>query len=83
MVKDHDPQNKITRELISAVDQAKYISLFCCQGEDNLAAGDGRDVVLKAGKEETVELSFGGWKDFTYWIYISVDNTHISLRIEP
>ena len=83
VVKDHDPQNKITLELISAVDQAKYISLFCCQGEDNLAAGDGRDVVLKAGKEETVELSFGGWKDFTYWIYISVDNTHISLRIEP
>lgn len=83
VVNDYDPKNKITLELISTVDQSVYVSLFCSQSGDNLAEGDGKDVVLKAGKSETVELTFGGWKDFNYWIDISVDNTRINLRIEP
>lgn len=83
VVNDYDPKNKITIELISTIDQTISVRLNCSQSDDNLAEGDAKDVTLKAGKAETVELSFGGWKDFNYWIDISVDNTRINLRIEP
>ena len=69
--------------MISTIDQTISVRLNCSQSDDNLAEGDAKDVTLKAGKAETVELSFGGWKDFNYWIDISVDNTRINLRIEP
>ena len=82
-INDYDPANKIILELTSTVDQSVYISLFCSQSGDNLAEGDAKDLTLQAGKPETVELTFGGWKDFNYWIDIKVDNTRINLRIEP
>lgn len=83
IVNDYDPKNKITLELISTVDQSVSISLLCSQSNDNLAYGDRKEIVLTAKEPETVELTFGGWKDFSYWIDISVDNTRINLRIEP
>ena len=83
VINDYDPANKIILELTSTVDQSVYISLFCSQSGDNLAEGDSKDLTLQAGKPETVELTFGGWKDFNYWIDIKVDNTRINLRIEP
>ena len=83
IVNDYDPKNKITLELISTVDQSVSISLLCSQSNDNLADGDRKEIVLTAKEAETVELTFGGWKDFSYWIDISVDNTRINLRIEP
>ena len=83
VINDYDPANKIILELTSTVDQSVYISLFCSQSGDNLAEGDAKDLTLQAGKPETVELTFGGWKDFNYWIDIKVDNTRINLRIEP
>ena len=83
VVNDYDPKNKITIELISTIDQTISVRLNCSQSDDNLAEGDAKDVTLQAGKPETVELTFGGWKDFNYWIDIKVDNTRINLRIEP
>ena len=83
VVNDHDPKNKISLELVSTVDQTISVSLFCSQSGDNLAEGDFKDITLKSGSAETIELSFGGWKDFNYWIDISIDNTKINLRIEP
>ena len=83
IVNDYDPKNKITLELISTVDQSVSISLLCSQSNDNLADGDRKEIVLTAEEPETVELTFGGWKDVSYWIDISVDNTRINLRIEP
>ena len=83
IVNDYDPKNKITLELISTVDQSVSISLLCSQSNDNLAYGDRKEIVLTAKEPETVELTFGGWKDFSYRIDISVDNTRINLRIEP
>lgn len=83
IVNDYDPKNKITLELISTVDQSVSISLLCSQSNDNLADGDRKEIVLTAEEPEAVELTFGGWKDFNYWIDISIDNTRINLRIEP
>ena len=83
IVNEYDPKNKITLELISTVDQSVSISLLCSQSNDNLAYGDRKEIALTAEEPETVELTFSGWKDFSYWIDISVDNTRINLRIEP
>lgn len=66
----YDPKNTITVELISSVDQEVNIKLHCQQSDDNLAVGDYRTVQLKKWEPTTVDLTFGGWPNFTYWVYI-------------
>ena len=77
------PKNTITVELISKVDQTVTINLHCQQSNDNLAAGDIKTVELKKGVAKTVKLSFGGWKKYSYWVYMKVDNTKVEIMIEP
>ena len=79
----YDPKNTITVELISSVDQEVNIKLHCQQSDDNLAAGDYRTVQLKKGKPTTVDLTFGGWPNFTYWVYIEADFTKAEITINP
>lgn len=74
--------NSIKLELLSGTDQTVEISLHSAQSDDNLAAGDYREISLTKNKPEAVELSFGGW-EYTYWITLTVDNTRVNLRIEP
>lgn len=81
--KKTDPNNTITLKLKSPIDQTVRVSLDCYQSGDNLARGDWKEVTLKANQTETVELSFGGWQSYDYWIDLKVDNTLISLKIEP
>lgn len=78
-----DPNNTITVELISSVDQEVNIKLHCQQSDDNLAAGDYRTVQLKKGEPTTVDLTFGGWPNFTYWVYIEADYTKAEITINP
>ena len=79
----YDPNNTITVELISSVDQEVNIKLHCQQSDDNLAAGDYKTVQLKKGEPTTVDLTFGGWPNFTYWIYIEADFTKAEITINP
>ncbi|MBO5914299.1 MAG: hypothetical protein J6Q72_03035, partial [Clostridia bacterium] len=79
----YDPKNTITVELISSVDQEVNIKLHCQQSDDNLAAGDYRTVQLKKGEPTTVDLTFGGWPNFTYWVYIEADYTKAEITINP
>lgn len=79
----YDPKNTITVELISSVDQEVNIKLNCQQSDDNLAAGDYRTVQLKKGEPTTVDLTFGGWPNFTYWVYIEADFTKAEITINP
>ncbi len=79
----YDPTNTITVELISSVDQEVNIKLHCQQSDDNLAAGDYRTVQLKKGVPTTVDLTFGGWPNFTYWVYIEADFTKAEITINP
>lgn len=81
--KKWDPHNTITVELLSKVDQTAAVKLHCEQSDDNLASGDGKIVELREGVAETVELTFGGWENSRYWIYIAVDNTIAEITIEP
>ena len=79
----YDPNNTITVELISSVDQEVNIKLHCQQSDDNLAVGDYRTVQLKKGEPTTVDLTFGGWPNFTYWVYIEADFTKAEITINP
>lgn len=79
----YDPNNTITVELISSVDQEVNIKLHCQQSDDNLAAGDYKTVQLKKGEPTTVDLTFGGWPNFTYWVYIEADFTKAEITINP
>ena len=80
--KSYDPNNTITLQLKSPVDQTVRVTLDCYQSDDNLASGDWKEITLKANQTETVELTFSGW-EYNYWIDLKVDNTLISLKIEP
>ena len=75
--------NKITVELLSTTDQEITIYLDCQQSEDNRGEGDFKTVQLKKDVPVTVELSFSGWSDFYYWIYIKADYTMARIEINP
>jgi len=79
----YDPFNTILVELISSVDQKVAVKLHCQQSDDNLARGDAKTVELKKGVPTTVELGFGGWPNFTYWVYIEADFTKAEITINP
>ena len=76
-------KNTITIELVSTEDQSVRVNLDCSQSEDNLAEGDTKTVELKKDVPQTVELSFGGWPSYPYWIYIKADNTKVNINVNP
>lgn len=80
--KSYNPNNTITLRLKSPIDQTVRISLDCYQSGDNRSRGDAKDITLTANQIETIELTFSGWP-YDYWIDLRVDNTFLSLKIEP
>ena len=76
-----DATNKITLGLTSTIRQEVDVRLDCRRSEDDLGDGDGKKVYLSAGKEEEVELTFSGWDNSSFRIYITVDNTRLELEI--
>lgn len=80
---NYDPHNTIIVELISNIDQIATIYLDCRKSDDNLAEGDNKIVKLTAGVPVTVGLTFGGWKDYGYRIYLGIDYTRVQIAIEP
>ena len=80
---NYNPKNKVTVELISTIDQEISVNLYCQQSDDNLAEGDAKTVNLKKDKPTAVELNFGGWPNFEYWVYIFAGNTKAEIAINP
>ncbi len=78
-----DSNNKIILSIISNEDKELVIRLYSQQSDDNLATGEAKELWLEDGVSQDVELSFGGWKDTRYWVYIEADNTKIEITIEP
>ncbi len=76
-----DATNEITLELVSDIDQTLLVRLESQASSDNLAAGDMKEVAFEAGKPQTVELDFGGWSNFNYYITIFADNTRVRIDI--
>jgi hypothetical protein len=81
--REYDPQNTITVELISTIDQEVTINLRCQQSDDNMALGSSKSVSLEKDTPTTVELTFGGWPNTYYWIYLKVANTRVEMKIQP
>lgn len=81
--REYHPQNTITVELLSTIDQEVTINLRCQQSDDNMALGSSKSVSLEKDTATTVELTFGGWPNTYYWIYIKVANTRAEIEIQP
>ncbi|MBR5947215.1 MAG: hypothetical protein IKZ82_01025 [Clostridia bacterium] len=79
----NEPSNRIVLELISTKDETVEVRLISRQSMDNLAGMDTKSVDLKAGESTDVELRFGGWRNFTYWVEITAGNTKLNLEIDP
>lgn len=79
----YSPKNTVTLELVSDTDRELTIYLECRQNEDNLAEGDAKTVKLQKGVPATVELTFGGWRDFRYFVYIQADLTKALITVNP
>jgi len=83
VINDHHPENSMTVELISTVDQTVTIKVTCQHSSDNLSGGDNQTVELVAGEPTKVDLSFGGFNDTIYDVVITAGNTRASLRVDP
>ena len=80
---EYNPQNSITIELISMIDQQITIDLDCQCSVDYLAEGDNKTVWLSKDIPTTVELTFDGWETSRYWVYIRADNTVVEIEVNP
>lgn len=80
--KEHGSVNTVTVEITAKKDADLRLVLDSRQSDDNLGAGDLKEFSMKKGKKKTVTLSFSGWQ-YSYWIYIRVDNTVVSVQIKP
>ena len=68
---------------IGAKDSMKTeCSLFCSNG-CVIGYGDREEIEISAGEEIKVELLTGGLGDMPHYVTIDIDNTKISLTIEP
>jgi hypothetical protein len=80
--KEHNSVNTVTVEVIAKEDAEVHLKLDSRASDDNIGAGDFKELSMKKGEKKTVKLSFFGWQD-SYWIYIKADNTMVSLQIKP
>ena len=77
------PDNSMTVELISSIDQTITVRVTCQHSSDNLSNGDNKTVELVAGEATTVDLSFGGFDNDVYDVVIFAGKTRVSLRVDP
>jgi hypothetical protein len=80
--KEFNSVNSVTVEVTAKADVELRLKLDSRQSDDNLGAGDFKELSMKKGETKTVTLSFSGWQ-YSYWIYIKADNTMVSLQINP
>ena len=78
----HSSNNKIILEIVSSRDQTIPITLYSENSPDNLADGDRKELSLKAGVPQTVELTFGGFP-YAFWIHIYAGNTRVTINLKP
>ena len=80
--KEYGAVNTVTVEITAKKDADLRLVLDSRQSDDNLGAGDLKELSMKKGERQTLTLSFSGWQ-YSYWIYIRVDNTVVSVQIKP
>ncbi len=81
--KPHSENNQITLRILADESKKVVADLRSYQSDDNLAAGDSKEIKLVKGKETTVTFTFGGFYNHPYSITVMIDNTRITLTIDP
>jgi len=76
-------ENTMLIEFVSAKDMVLKAELDCYHSDDNLGVGDHETLELKAGEAQTVELSFTGFWDKSYFVSIEADHTWIEITVVP
>lgn len=75
--------NSITLEITSSVNQTLEIDFASQQSDDNFGTMDSKSVTLSKDTPEEVTFDFWGWRDVTYGVNVSVENTRVRLIINP
>lgn len=68
---------------IGAKDSMKTDCSLSCSNGCVIGYGDREEIEISAGKEIKVKLTTGGLGDMPHYVTIDIDNTKISLTIEP
>ena len=50
---------------------------------DNFASMKFVDVTFEAGKAEAVEIEFGTWSNWSYYLTVFADNTRVEITVNP
>lgn len=79
----HSENNQITLRILASETKTANICLKSYQSNDNLGSFDSKEIELVSGEEMTVDFTFYGFYNYTYWVSITIDNTKIDLSINP
>ena len=75
--------NKITLRIRANESKTVKARLESYQSDDNRGSEDVKEIELANGDETTVEFTFYGFYNYSYWVSITIDNTRITLTINP
>ncbi len=76
--------NKIILRILANESNTVNVHFMSYHSDDNIGTMDSKDINLVKGEETTIELLFEGFSDnYTYYMNITIDNTRITLTIDP
>ena len=75
--------NSITLEITSSENITVDIDFASQQSDDNFGTMDFKNVTLTKDTPEEITFDFWGWRDVTYGVNFSVENTRVRLIINP
>ncbi len=75
--------NKITLSILANESKTVKVSLMSYQSDDNLGTIESRDIDLTKNEETTMDFEFYGFYNASYDVNIIIDNTRITLTINP
>ncbi len=75
--------NKITLSFLANESKTVEVLLMSYQSDDNLGSQERKAIELFKGDETLVDFTFYGFYNYSYRVTILVDNTRITLTINP
>ncbi len=75
--------NKIALSVLANENKTVMVSFISRQSDDNLGTLDSKEIVLTKDEETTVDFEFFGFYNVMYEVTITIDNTRVTLYIEP